>query len=82
MTEWEEKKEGGDMVGGVLRVRTVGKPGEDREKGEKDQDRGEILYYPPSPSPTVLHCICLLAQLCNCVLAKWSEGPPQRLACR
>lgn len=37
---------------------------------------------PPPPSPTVVHGICLLAQLHNCVPAKWPEGSVQRLGCR
>lgn len=40
--------------------------------GEQEDTEGDCIT-PPPPSPTVLHGICLLAQLRNCVPAKWSE---------
>lgn len=52
-------------------------------KGEERVRRIEgDCITPPPPSPTVLHSICLLTQLHNCVPAKWSEGLLQRLGCR
>lgn len=77
MTEWEEKKEGGDMVGGVLRVRTVGRPGEDREKGRGRKTRTVERYcithlHRPQLSYTAFVCSH------NCVIVSLLNGPKGR----
>lgn len=50
------------------------KGGRGGEGGEKEQEGQREIALPHLHRPsTVLHGICLLAQLRNCVPAKWSE---------
>ena len=47
----------------------------------REDRRGIALLHLHRPS-TVLHGVCLFAQLRNCVPTKWSEGLLQRCGCR
>lgn len=72
-----KKKGGVDLVGGVLRVRTVGRPGEDREERRGKKTRTVERYcithlHRPRLSYTAFVCSH------NCVIVFLLNGPKGR----